>query len=262
MRASFEEYRERYKEFAILTRDDAGILEIRLHKNGGPAVFDGPIHGMMGDMFEDVGSDTGNHVVIFTATGDRFLMTSDMDMSVMEQYLPYTPDMYSHSMPESVRLIENYLKIEAPVIVAINGPVTVHAEITVLSDIVLASEDTYFADPFHFQNGIVPGDGAQVIWPIMIGLNRARYFLMTAEKISAEEGKRIGFVNEVLPRDRLMSRAHELAQLLIRQPNVTLRATRYLFTRTLKRAMTEDLLFGLAMEGLGAVNHWPLSLKS
>ena len=262
MRASFDEYKKRYESFAILTRDDDGILEVRLHKDGGPAVFDGPIHMMMGDLFEDIGSDAANRIIIFTATGDRFLMTSDMDMSVMEEFLPYTAAMHSHSMPESMRLIENYLKIEVPVIAAINGPCTVHAEIPVLSDIVLASDDSYFADPFHFQNGIVPGDGVQVIWPIMMGLNRARYFLMTAEEISAEEGKRLGFVNEVLGGDALMPRAYELARQLAQQPDVTLRGTRYLFTRVLKRAIAEDLPFGLALEGLGNINHWPLSLKS
>ena len=261
MRSTFDEYTKRYESFALLTRSDDGILEIRLHKDGGPAVFDGAIHCMLGDLFEDVGSDTANRIIIFTATGDRFLMTNDMDMSVMEEFLPYTPAMHSHTMPESMRLIENYLKIEVPVIAAVNGPVTTHAEIPVLSDIVLASDDAYFADTFHFQNGIVPGDGVQVIWPIMMGLNRARYFLLTAEKISAAEGHRLGFVNEVLPTDKLMDRAYELARLLIQQPDVTLRGTRYLFTRTLKRAIAEDLPFGLAVEGLGNIHHWPLSLK-
>lgn len=262
MRVTYDEYRKRYENFAILTRSEDGILEIRLHKEGGAAVFDGPIHGLLGDLFEDVGSDPANRVIIFTATGDRFLMSSDMDMSIMKDYLPYTPAMHSHTMPESMRLIENYLKIEVPVIAAINGPVTTHAEIPVLSDIVLASDDTYFADTFHFQNGVVPGDGVQIIWPIMMGLNRARYFLLTAERISAAEGKQLGFVNEVLSSEALMPRAHALARLLLEQPDVTLRGTRFLFTRTLKKAIAEDLPFGLAVEGLGNIHHWPLSLKS
>lgn len=262
MRASFEQYSAAYSDFVELTRSDDGILEVRLHKDGGPAIFDGRMHMAMGDLFEDIGSDPANRLVIFTATGDRFLMSSDMDMSIMEKFLPYTPGMHSVMMPESMRLIENYLKIEVPVIAAINGPVTAHAEIPVLSDIVLASDDTYFADTFHFQNGVVPGDGVQVIWPMMMGLNRARYFLMTAEKISAQEGQRLGFVNEVIPRDDLMPRAYALARLLLQQPDVTLRSTRLLFTRPLKRAIADDLPFGLALEGLGNIHHWPLSLKA
>jgi enoyl-CoA hydratase/carnithine racemase len=261
MRATFEEYCLRYADFAQIHRDEQGLLEVRLHREQGPIVFDGAIHAQLPNLFADVGSDPENRVILLTGTGDRFMLSGDMDMSVMEQFLPYTPAMHSHTLPESARLIQNFLDIEVPVIAAINGPVTVHAEIPVLADIVLASEDCYFADSFHFQNGVIPGDGAQVIWPMMIGLNRARYFLLTAERISAEEGRRLGFVNEVLARSILMPRARQLASLLLAQPDVTLRGTRQLFTRTLKRAITEDLPFGLAIEGLGNIHHWPLTLR-
>jgi enoyl-CoA hydratase/carnithine racemase len=261
MRATFEEYQARYADFAVLSRDE-GLLEIRLHRDNGPCVFDGHIHGALGDLFEDVGSDPANRTIILTATGDRFLLASDMDMSVMEAFLPYTANLHLRTMPESMRLIENFLKIEVPVIAAINGPVTVHAEIPVLADIVLASQDCYLADPFHFRNGIVPGDGVQVIWPIMMGLNRARHFLLTGSPITSQKAEEIGFVNEVLPGADLMARAREIGRSFLRQPDVTLRATRMLFTRTLKRAISEDLPFGLALEGLGNSNHWPLAIDS
>ena len=169
--------------------------------------------------------------------------------------------MHLPTMPESIRLIENFLRIEVPVISVINGPATVHAEIPVMADIVLASEDACFADPFHFRNGIVPGDGVQVIWPILMGLNRARHFLITGQEISAEHALQIGFVNEVLPREAMMDRAREIAASMLEQPDVTLRATRMIFARNLLKAIREDLPLGLALEGLGNVNHWPTTLK-
>lgn len=260
MKASFEEYRSRYAGFAKLSRED-GLLEIRLHRDDGPCIFDGEIHAGLGDLFADVGADVENRLVLLTGTGDRFLLASDMDMSVMEKYLPYTPAMHLPTMPESIRLIENFLRIEVPVISVVNGPATVHAEIPVMADIVLATEDAYFADPFHFRNGIVPGDGVQVIWPLLMGLNRARHFLITGKEISADEAERIGFVNEVLSRDAAMARAREIAAGMLEQPDVTLRATRMVFTRMLLKAIREDLPLGLALEGLGNVNHWPTRLK-
>ena len=260
MKASFEEYRGRYEGFAKLTRED-GLLEIRLHRNDGPCIFDGEIHAGLGDLFADIGADLENRMVLLTGTGDRFLLASDMDMSVMEKYLPYTPAMHLPTMPESIRLIENFLRIEVPVISVVNGPATVHAEIPVMADIVLATDDTYFADPFHFRNGIVPGDGVQVIWPMLMGLNRARHFLITGKQISASEAEQIGFVNEVLSREAAMTRAQEIATGMLEQPDVTLRATRMVFTRTLLKAIREDLPLGLALEGLGNVNHWPTQLK-
>ena len=260
MKAGFEEYSARYADFAHMTRE-GGLLEIRLHTGGGHCVFDGPMHGALGDMFADVGYDQENRVIILTGTGDRFMMAEDMDMSQVERFLPHTPAVQLSSIPESIRLIENFLRIECPVISAINGPLTVHAEIPVLADVVLASDTACFADPFHFCNGVVPGDGVQVIWPMMIGLNRARYFLLTGERISAAEAKTIGFVNEVLPQADLLPRARAIAQRMLEKPNVTLRATRHLFSRALKRAISEDLPFGLAMEGIANINHFPTKLR-
>jgi enoyl-CoA hydratase/carnithine racemase len=260
MRVTFDQYAAAYQAFAAMRLED-GILEIRLHKQGGPCVFDGPMHQGLGDMFADIGSDAAVRVVILTATGDRFLRATDMDLSVMEPFLPYTPALHLPLMPEGVRLLENFLKIEVPVIAAVNGPASVHAEVPVTADIVLASEDAYFSDEFHFINGVVPGDGVQLVWPMLLGIGRARYFLMTGQRIAAAEAHAIGFVNEVVPKSELLARAWALARELLEQPDVTLRATRMLFTQPFKKAINDDLAFGLALEGLGSVNHWPLRLR-
>jgi enoyl-CoA hydratase/carnithine racemase len=79
----------------------------------------------------------------------------------------------------------------------VNGPVNIHAELAVLSDIVLASENAAFQDAPHFPNGLVPADGVHVIWPYLLGRNRGRYFLLTGERLSAQEALRLGVVAEV-----------------------------------------------------------------
>jgi enoyl-CoA hydratase/carnithine racemase len=67
----------------------------------------------------------------------------------------------------------NLLDIEVPVIAAVNGPALIHAEIPVLSDIVICSEKAEFQDAPHFANGVVPGDGVHVVWPLVFaGLHR------------------------------------------------------------------------------------------
>jgi len=259
MRVNFEEYSERYKGFATLIRVD-GILEVRLHHADAVCVFDGTMHAELGELFADVGSDRGNRVIILTATGDRFLDHRDMDMSVMKDFMPYTAQMHMPLIPESARLLQSFLDIEVPVVAAVNGPISVHAELPVMADVVLAAEHAEFSDGFHFVNGIVPGDGAQIIWPLLMGINRAHYFLLTGQRISSREALGIGFVNEVLPLPLLRERAWALARKLTEQPDVTLRATRLLFTRTFKRALADELTLGSALEGLGATHHWPLKL--
>jgi enoyl-CoA hydratase/carnithine racemase len=160
--------------------------------------------------------------------------------------------MWDEIFHDARRLLANLLDVEAPVIGAVNGKASVHAELALLSDVVLAAESAVFQDAPHFRRGTVPGDGVHVIWPHLIGPTRARYFLMTGQKLTAEDGLRLGFVNEVLPQDRLLGRAWELARELARQPDLTLRYTRAAFTRQIKRMLHEDLGTGTGLLG-GAV---------
>ena len=145
-------------------------------------------------------------------------------------------------------LIFNVLDVDVPMISAVNGPCNMHSEVPLMGDIVLASEDAYFQDASHFPRGQVPGDGQHVIWSFLAGHTRARYFLLTGKKLSAQEAKEWGVVNEVLPKDQLLDRAWELARELVKRPPLTLRYSRQLFTNPLKRAFIDELGHGLARE--------------
>jgi enoyl-CoA hydratase/carnithine racemase len=155
------------------------------------------------------------------------------------------------------RLLQNLLNIEVPVIGAVNGSARVHAEIAVLSDITLCSTDSVFQDAPHFRLGTVPGDGVHIVWQHILGPNRGRYFLMTGQRIEADEALRLGIVNEVLAPGSLLDRAWEIARDLTRQADTTLRYTRVALTQPLKRLLLDNVGYGLALEGLNAYATWP-----
>jgi enoyl-CoA hydratase/carnithine racemase len=227
-------------------RRDGGVLEITLHNgHGASLVWDEPAHRELPDLFRDVANDPGNHVVILTGSGDDFCCTSDAaswaDRSAG----------WDKIFTEGRRLIENLLSIEVPMIAAINGPATWHAELAVLCDIVLAAEHAVFQDAPHLPGG-VPGDGVHTVWPALLGPNRGRYFLLTKETLDAREAQRLGVVHEVLARDDLLTRAWALARHLDTHDPLTLKYTRLALTQTLKRAVLPDLAYGLALEGLAA----------
>lgn len=137
---------------------------------------------------------------------------------------------------------------------AINGPALRHSELPLLCDIVLAAEEASFQDSGHFINGLIPGDGMHIIYPMLLGLNRGRYFLLTGQTIEAREAKELGLVSEVLPRQDLLPRAWELAEQLTKQSPLVLRYTRVLLTQYIKRQMHDLLGYGLALEGLGSAD--------
>ena len=250
MTPSFSEYSTRYEHVAM--RREGGIIEVRLHSGSDSLVWGAAPHSELGYAFADIGADPDNHVVILTGTGQEFL--AKLDQSWVG---PMTPDKWNTIYAHGKRLLSNLVNIEVPVIGAVNGPATVHAELAILSDIVLAAEHTYFSDAPHFRYGTVPGDGVHVVWPLLLGLNRGRYFLLTGQRISAKEAQSLGVVSEVLPADELMARAWELARDLARQPRTTLRYTREALTAPLKRMLLESIPYGLALEGLGAHASWP-----
>src|SRR5581483_6519380 len=97
-------------------------------------------------------------------------------------------------------------EMDVPVVCALNGPAQAHSELAVLSDIVIAADHAYFQDLPHAPMGMVPGDGIQLIWPLLVGFNRARYFLLTGQKIDADEALRLGVVGEVLPAHQVLER--------------------------------------------------------
>ena len=244
--ATLDEYANKYETVKFERRD--GILQVTFHSHGGSLKWGGPAHREFGYAFADIGSDPENRVVILTGTGDDYC-------AEFEGTRPRrTPKTWDTTYWEGKRLLTNLLEIEVPIIGAVNGPALIHAEVPVMSDIVLASENATFQDAPHFPRGVVPGDGVHVVWPLLLGQNRGRYFLLTGQTLSAQEAKELGVVAEVLPRDNLLPRAWQLAEQLCQQPDLTLRYARVALSLQLKRQMQDMLGYGLAIEGLAAVD--------
>jgi enoyl-CoA hydratase/carnithine racemase len=232
---------------ARLARSDNGVLEVKLHTNGGKLVFNGFTHEQFVDLFHAIGEDRENRVVILTGSGDAF-----MDSITQDGFDFFTPLGYDKIYREGKKVLMNILDIEVPMITALNGPVLLHSEYALLTDIVLATPETVFQDRPHPEFGIVPGDGMHLVWPEVIGSIRGRYFLLTQQKLDAETAKDWGVVNEIVPADRLLARAHEIADGIAKMPPLTSSYTRIALTQRLRRLIDEGTGHGLALEGIGA----------
>ncbi len=242
----FTSYRDSFPN-ARLTRSKTGVLEVALHTNGGILVFNGYTHEQFVDLFHAIGSDPDNRVVILTGSGNAF-----MESLSPEGFDFSSPRGYDKIYREGKKVLMNILDIEVPLIAAVNGPVRLHSEYILLCDIVLATPSTVFQDKPHFEFGIVPGDGVHLLWQEVIGTVRGRYFILTRQELDAETAKEWGAINEILPPDKLLPRAHEIAEGLAKLPPLTSSYTRIALTQRLRRIIDEGVGYGLALEGISA----------
>jgi enoyl-CoA hydratase/carnithine racemase len=245
--SSFEEYANKYQTVRMERRN--GILQVTLHTDGQSLRWGFLPHGELPEAFHDIGADRENRVVILTGTGPEF---SGPRATPGTSSFPSRPSIerIDRIHWEGRHLLMNLLNIEVPMISAINGPAWRHSEIPLLCDIVLAADTAQFQDSAHFMSDVVPGDGMHIVYPLLLGMNRGRYFLLTGQTLSAQEAKDLGLVAEILPREKVLARAWEHAETLAAKPTLLLRYTRLMFTEYLKKRMQDLLGYGLAMEGL------------
>ena len=245
---SLDQYADRYQHIRLERRD--GILLMTFHTDGGPLQWGSGPHTEFSQVFSDVGGDPGNRIVIMTGTGDAFTGPPGTAAGTPKR----APREWDQTYWEGKRILTSLLDIEVPMISAINGPALRHSEIPLLCDIVLAAENAAFQDSGHFMSGLIPGDGMHIVYPLLLGLNRGRYFLLTGQRIEAQEAKTLGLVNEVLPQAELLPRAWELAEQMAKQSDIVLRYSRVSLTLVVKRLMQDMLGYGLALEGLGSAD--------
>jgi enoyl-CoA hydratase/carnithine racemase len=252
-RTRFAEYKDSYANYKFELSEE-GILFMQCHTDGGPLHWEWASHDGMSDAFADVAGDREIRAVIHTGTGDTYNHSWGRPVtdSGKPLYNAYADAEGVSIMDEKSwygrMLLENLLAIDVPMVAAINGPCSMHSEVPLLMDIVLASEDAWFQDLSHFPRGMVPGDGQHVMWEALVGPSRARYLLLTGYKLTAQEAREWGVVHEVLSKDKLLDRAWEIARQIAMRPPIATRNTRHILVQNLKRAFLDELDHGLQAE--------------
>ncbi len=249
----FDDYSHSYRFIKMERR--GGILQMSLHTDGGPLQWNLDAQVEFVRAFTDVGADRENRIVILTGTGNEFSGPRLDPNAPFFHGAKLSPAGVHEVFVNARKMVNAVLGIEVPMIAAVNGPAKRHADLALMCDIVIAADDVTFEDTAHFHNGgIVPGDGINVVYTMLMGLNRARYLMLTGQVLNAREAKDIGLVAELMPREKLLPRAWQLAEQLAKKNDMLLRYTRMVLTHPLRKQLDEGLQYFLAMEALSTLD--------
>jgi enoyl-CoA hydratase/carnithine racemase len=242
-------YFDKYENLAF-ARDDSGVLVMRFHTDGGPIVFTGQTHEDLPAALEDLSLDRGNKALVLTGTGDSFMDQID-GPSLGEIFKPAA---WEKTRTEGAKILQRLLDLPMPMVGVANGPAIIHSEYLLLADIHIASTRATYGDQPHPAFGITGGDGVHVVWEEVAGTARAKWLLWTAETIDAETALEWGVVSEIVDHERAVDRGIDIARGLAAKPALYRALQKQTLNLNLRRRITQDVPFGMALEGLTAAD--------
>jgi enoyl-CoA hydratase len=205
------------------SRHGKGVLLITMDRPEKYNATDEQMHGELARVFRDVSDDPETRVAVITGAGRAFSAGGDL---AMVERLAGDHDRVSHMLREMSDMVYRIIDCEKPIVSAINGvAVGAGTVVGLLADISICAEDAKIGDG-HVRLGVAAGDHAAIIWPLLCGLAKARYYLLTGEMITGAEAERIGLVSKALPREQVLDEAMRVAEVLAAGSQPAIRLTK------------------------------------
>lgn len=201
---------DNYQTMTIERRPN-GIAVVTLNRPERLNAVNGRMHAELATFSRDFANDRELRVLVLTGAGRAFCAGGDFGPGDPIGSNPAGPTM----MVEARQIVDHILECEKPIVAAVNGyAMGLGANVALLCDVVIACPETVFADT-HVNMGIGAGDGGQLIWPFLIGVNRAKYYLMTGDRVTGREAVELGLANFfVEEKSDLLPRALAIAEKL------------------------------------------------
>lgn len=226
---------------------DDDVFWIQLD-NGDLNLVDGGMHEELADVFRKA-YESETRVVVLTGKGEAF--SGGGDINWMQEWID-SPEYFEDVAREGEEIIESLVNLEKPIIARLNGDATgLGANMALCCDIVIATDNSKIGDP-HVKVGLAAGDSGAVIWPLLIGLNNAKEFLMTGKLIQAKEAEEIGLINHSVSEDELDDKVDELVDQLASLPQPAVRYSKMAANKWLQEGVQSILRESLALESMSA----------
>jgi enoyl-CoA hydratase len=224
-----------YADFKHLTFESKpnGVLLVTINRPEVLNAANARLHWEFTQIWPVVDADPKTRVVVVTGAGKAF--SAGGDLSLVED-MAGNPDALTRTMREASDLVYNMINLDKPVVSAING-VAVGAGLVValMADVSIISETARFSDG-HTRLGVAAGDHAAILWPLLCGMAKAKYYLLTADFIDGREAERIGLVTMCVPPDQVMPKALDVADRLARGSQISIQWTKRALNNWLRQA--------------------------
>jgi enoyl-CoA hydratase len=224
-----------YQTLAVKRRGpDDSVLDIQMRALNGKlpiAGHDG--HRELAQIWRDVSADDSVRCAVLRGEGAGFSGGGDLSL-VQDMATDF--EVRTRVWKEARDLVYNVINCDKPIVSAIHGPAVGAGLVAgLLADISIAAKGARIVDG-HTRLGVAAGDHAAIVWPLLCGLAKAKYYLMLCETVSGEEAERIGLVSLAVDEDQLLPKAYEIADRLAEGSQSAIRWTKYSLNNWLRQA--------------------------
>jgi enoyl-CoA hydratase len=231
----------------LFDRPAERVLRITLNRPERLNATNARMHRELADVWREVDSDPDVNAVIVTGAGRAFSAGGDFEVlgEIVEDF-----EVRTRVWKEARDIVYNVVNCGKPIVSAIRGPcVGAGLAVALLADIPIAARTARIVDG-HTRLGVAAGDHAVILWPLLCGMARAKYYLLTCEPLTGAEAADMGLVALAVDDETLDDKAIEVATRLAKGPPSAVRWTKYALNNWL-RAMGPAFDTSLALEFLG-----------
>jgi enoyl-CoA hydratase len=248
---------EGYSELTTMNiTQDGKLLRVQFNRPETLNAFNHEMHQQIEQLWPIIRRDRSVGVVLLTGAGRAFSSGGDVKgMASRDGDADGAVSQAARSGNVSIskNILMGMFEVEQPIVSAVQGyAMGLGATVALCADVVIAAEDAVFADT-HVNIGFVAGDGGAVIWPLLLPINTAKYYLMTGERITGKDAERLGLVLKAVPAAQLTEEAERVAQRLLDGPSLAIRWTKTVVNKILRERanlLLDTSLLYEAMSGL------------
>jgi enoyl-CoA hydratase len=237
---------DHYKAMLIEKRAN-GVAVVTLNRPDRLNAVNATLHHELSTFTRDAQADDEVKVVVLAGAGRAFCAGGD-----------FSPDANTTSeitLEEGRQIVDHLLELRKPIVAAVQGyAMGLGATIALLCDVVVAGKSTVVADT-HVRMGIGAGDGGAVIWPLLMGVNRAKWFLMTGDRVTGADLYELGLVSFLVEDGEILTKALECADRLAAGPAAAISASKVPINQYIRMVSNLVLPLSLSLEGESMRSH-------